>query len=411
MSDSLGFESNPLAAPINRENLPFPVWANFEFTGKGTEYFKIWIVNIVLSIVTLGIYSAWAKFRKERYFYGNTWVNGSSFIYTAEPVKILKGRLIAFVFFAAFGVVVNFFPVFSFYALTTLCVLFPFMLVTSTAFRLRNSMYRNMRFRFDRDYLDAYKIFVVPLAIILVTTAVFYGLFAGSEIVAEMEKVEGADFRKEDTLISIFFLAAMPFVPLIIHYMRKFIVNRTHYGSADGHFLATVGKFYAIFIKFIILSVLVFMLLGLLTIPILGFIFSGTPTLEEINIEPRQLGSVYIAFFTLGLVFYGVSFFTLGYLKSRLTNTTLNNTELGPILIESSLRARDLGWLYLSNTVAIMLSVGFLIPWAQIRMARYKAAQTQLLAKDMNAINSIEQDNPSAFGEELGEFFDFDFGL
>ena len=58
-----------------------------------------------------------------------------------------------------------------------------------------------------------------------------------------------------------------------------------------------------------------------------------------------------------------------------------------------------------------MLSVGFLIPWAQIRMARYKAGQTQLLAKDVNAINSIEQDDPGAFGEELGEFFDFDFGL
>ena len=411
MSDFSGLETNPIAAPVNRESLPFPVWANFNFTGKSTEYFKIWIVNIVLSIVTLGIYSAWAKVRKERYFYGNTWVNGSSFVYTAEPVKILKGRLIAFAFFAAFGIVVNFFPVFSFYALATLCALFPFMLVTSTAFRLRNTMYRNMRFRFDRDYLDAYKVFIVPLAIILVTTAVFYGLFAGSAIVAEMEKVEGADFRKEDTLISIFVLAAMPFVPLIIYYMRKFIVNRTHYGSADGHFLATAGKFYAIFIKFIILSMLVFMLLGLLTIPILGFIFSGAPTFEEINIEPQQLGSVYVAFFVLGLAFYGVSFFTLGYLKSRLTNTTLNNTELGPILIESSLRARDLGWLYLSNTVAIMLSLGFLIPWAQIRMARYKATQTQLLAKDMNAINGIEQDDPSAFGEELGEFFDFDFGL
>ncbi len=31
------------------------------FTGKGSEYFKIWIVNIALSLITLGIYSAWAK--------------------------------------------------------------------------------------------------------------------------------------------------------------------------------------------------------------------------------------------------------------------------------------------------------------------------------------------------------------
>ena len=40
------------------ENLPFPVWADFQFEGSATEYFKIWIVNVLLTIVTLGIYSA-----------------------------------------------------------------------------------------------------------------------------------------------------------------------------------------------------------------------------------------------------------------------------------------------------------------------------------------------------------------
>ncbi len=32
----------------------------FRFTGNGGEYFRIWIVNLMLTIVTLGIYSAWA---------------------------------------------------------------------------------------------------------------------------------------------------------------------------------------------------------------------------------------------------------------------------------------------------------------------------------------------------------------
>jgi Zn-dependent protease with chaperone function len=31
-------------------------------------------VNLFLTIVTLGIYPAWAKVRKKRYLYGNTWV-------------------------------------------------------------------------------------------------------------------------------------------------------------------------------------------------------------------------------------------------------------------------------------------------------------------------------------------------
>ena len=40
----------------------------FEFTGDAKEFFRIWIVNLALSIVTLGIYSAWAKVRTQPLF-------------------------------------------------------------------------------------------------------------------------------------------------------------------------------------------------------------------------------------------------------------------------------------------------------------------------------------------------------
>lgn len=47
-----------------------------QFTGKGSEYFGIWIVNLLLTILTLGIYSAWAKVRRLQYFYRNTQLAG-----------------------------------------------------------------------------------------------------------------------------------------------------------------------------------------------------------------------------------------------------------------------------------------------------------------------------------------------
>ncbi|MGA3159250.1 MAG: DUF898 family protein, partial [Steroidobacteraceae bacterium] len=47
-----------------------------EFRGEGGEYFRIWIVNLLLTLLTLGIYSAWAKVRKQRYLYSNTSVAG-----------------------------------------------------------------------------------------------------------------------------------------------------------------------------------------------------------------------------------------------------------------------------------------------------------------------------------------------
>jgi uncharacterized membrane protein YjgN (DUF898 family) len=46
------------------------------FTGSGAGYFGIWIVNLLLTIVTLGIYSAWAKVRRLQYFYRHTEVAG-----------------------------------------------------------------------------------------------------------------------------------------------------------------------------------------------------------------------------------------------------------------------------------------------------------------------------------------------
>jgi uncharacterized membrane protein YjgN (DUF898 family) len=54
------------------------------FTGQAGEYFRIWIVNVCLSIVTLGIYSAWAKVRRKRYFYGNTLLKDAAFEYLAD---------------------------------------------------------------------------------------------------------------------------------------------------------------------------------------------------------------------------------------------------------------------------------------------------------------------------------------
>ena len=65
------------------------------FTGSGAEYFGIWIVNLLLTIVTLGIYSAWAKVRRLQYFYRHTELAGSSFDFHGRPIKILIGRIIA----------------------------------------------------------------------------------------------------------------------------------------------------------------------------------------------------------------------------------------------------------------------------------------------------------------------------
>ena len=82
-----------------------------QFTGKGGEYFGIWIVNLLLSIITLGIYSAWAKVRRMKYFYNNTKIDGVGFDFHAKPLSILKGRIIAFLIFVLYAVLSRFSPI------------------------------------------------------------------------------------------------------------------------------------------------------------------------------------------------------------------------------------------------------------------------------------------------------------
>src|SRR5512132_1127733 len=73
------------------------------FAGSAGEYFRIWIVNICLSVLTLGIYSAWAKVRRKRYFYGSTLLEGSAFEYVGNPVAILKGRILVVLAFTVYS--------------------------------------------------------------------------------------------------------------------------------------------------------------------------------------------------------------------------------------------------------------------------------------------------------------------
>ncbi len=79
------------AAALRVEDVS-PHGRHLEFTGTGAEYFRLWVVNAALTLLTLGIYSAWAKVRKVGYFARNTRAFGDPLHFTANPWAILRGR-------------------------------------------------------------------------------------------------------------------------------------------------------------------------------------------------------------------------------------------------------------------------------------------------------------------------------
>ena len=139
---------------------PAPREVAFEFRATGSEYFRIWIVNLLLTIVTLGIYSAWAKVRRLRYFYGSTALDGTSFDYHADPKAILKGRLIAVLAYVVFTFAGRISPLLTLALLPALMFAVPWLVLRSRRFHLRMTSWRGLRFHFHGEYRQALAAYV-----------------------------------------------------------------------------------------------------------------------------------------------------------------------------------------------------------------------------------------------------------
>jgi uncharacterized membrane protein YjgN (DUF898 family) len=166
-------------------------------------------VNLCLTILTLGIYSAWAKVRTTRYFWASTRLGDASFDYLANPIAILKGRLIVLSFFATYWVLAIVFPSADFaFGLLFLAAL-PWAVVRSLVFRARNTAYRNIRFDFRGQYSDAAWVYVLLPLLMTVTLGLIY--------------------------------------PYLVHQQKRLLVAYSAYGTARFAFAGHVREFYGLF--------------------------------------------------------------------------------------------------------------------------------------------------------------------
>lgn len=348
------------SAEVNSLGTALPV----DFRGNTKEWFGIWIVNILLTIITLGIYSAWAKVRTNRYFYGNTIVDNHSFGYHAEPIQILKGRIVAVIFLVAVNLIAEFVPLLAPFVLLIYIAILPWVIVRGTAFSARMTSWRSVRFGFKgrkRDALLAY-IFWPIMATISA------GLLAPYASRSAMRFLAGRDNQRGHFFGSVAF--------------------SNHVGTKPYY----RGVFYSI--GFFIGGAAVFVL-GAITI---------TGTFDGESLE----GPLGIGIFTL-LTILVYLLFILGYFVYSVIarNVNYNHLELeGGHRFHSNVELLPFFWLLAVNFIASIATLGLLIPWAQIRKARYLAAHTFILpGGDLEDFANVAQ--PEG-GVASGEFLDIE---
>jgi len=79
---------------------------SIRFTGRWQDFLKIAATNLLLTIVTLGIYRFWAKARERRYLWSNTEVIGDDLEWTGTGGEMFVGFLMAMGVLIGWGVLV-----------------------------------------------------------------------------------------------------------------------------------------------------------------------------------------------------------------------------------------------------------------------------------------------------------------
>ncbi|NEI68178.1 DUF898 family protein [Rhizobium lusitanum] len=335
------------------------------FTGSASEYFGIWIVNILLTIVTLGIYSAWAKVRRNRYFYGNTVILGHSFEYHAQGKQILIGRLIVFGLLIVLNILAHVAPLAVLAVWPVLLVVFPWFLMRGLRFNARVTSYRNVRFDFVGTYGGAFK-----------------AIFLGAVV----------------TVISVGLLS-----PIASRWFYKYVFDNLRYGDRPFSTEPRLGALYEAFFTVIAIVIAAVVILGLFGAVAGGF---GDRSIGA------GMGSISLWHWMVVLIF-PIYIFAALYYRATVRNIIWSAAMLDHRhQLKSDIGRRRYAWIAISNVVVTLITLGLMRPWAAVRMQAFLAEHTSVhVDGEIGVVFDQIRSTGSAISAEYLDIDGFDFGF
>jgi uncharacterized membrane protein YjgN (DUF898 family) len=360
-------------APANTTPPAAPVIGTpqqLRFTGTGASYFGIWIVNLLLTIVTLGIYSAWAKVRRLQYFYRHTELAGTGFDFHGSPERILLGRIIAFVMLVAYNMSVRLHSIWTLVVILVLAAILPWLLRNSLRFRLYNTSWRGTRFHFRGSVGGAYRVFLLNGFLSLITLYLM--------------------------------------LPFAHQRLKAYQHDNSFFGQTRFSFHARPGQFYLIYL----MMLAGFLALGIvLAMAGIGGMFKPLMLAQQHGerVDPKAvlkaIGILYGALILISVIIGPV-------IHALLTNLIWSNTRLGEHRIECHMSPLQLMWVTVSNLVLVVVTLGLFIPWAMVRMTRLHVESISITpASDLQEFADTPAEDVGAVGAETATVFDFDIAL
>ncbi len=376
----------PVCAPKASDSVASPEVHAFAFTGSGQEYFRIWIVNLLLTVASLGIYSAWAKVRRLQYFDRNTRLAGAVFDFRGDPRAIFRGRLLAVVLLAAYHYAFGFSLAIGLAIVAALLLLLPFFLRSALRFRLHNSQYRGLHFDFSGSVGGAYAAYLPPLLMFLLPGA----------LVAIDPTGKSAAFA---------FLLYLAW-PLMHGSMKRYQHRHLQFGAAAASYDVPARRF----IKPYLVALLV-ALGGLLVVAIVFGI--GAYLLTPAPGAPRGQSALAVTFGLIlwtVLVVYTIYLLATPYVQVRIANLAWSNTAFPGVTIRCAMPAWAFIRLQTVNALLTIVTLGLFRPFAVVRVHRFRLAGMTLHSTGSfeQAVAGAKRSRGGAAGDGVADFLGMD---
>lgn len=366
----------PEAGPIDdrQEN-----WRGMiAFHGKGWEYFKLIFANLLLTIITLGLYAFWGKTKVRQYMWGNTEVLGQPLEYTGTGKELFISFLIVMPFFLG--------GMFAFqYAVMQLAGS-PLFFVALAAFYLALlflwlfASYRALRYRLTRTRWRGIR-----------------GNLSGS---ATAYAFVGMGYL---LLVMITLGLATPWMSERLANMQ---MNNVWFGNRR---LSFNGPAKELVKSFLIMLLGIFVILAVC----FGVIASVLPSdfNDPYASQTMDYDAIYYAVMFVYLLLIIGPLFCSAYYQATFYRWLFGHMTYGKLAMRSRITGLQVLRLYLTNFFLVVFTLGIGYAWARMRYARLLLHSVDCSGDpELNALLQDTQAAPSR-GEGLLDALDMDIGF
>jgi len=397
------------------------------FTGDGRTYFRFWLVNVLLAIVTLGLYKPLARRRTAQYFYEHSQVAGSPLEFTARKRSMVVGFIVALVLAGLFraGQLSGLDAIWALtLALITLWT--PFAWTNAMRFRLANTRWRGLRLQFAVRWQTVYRAYWPMFAQSVLILAVLIALWLLAPFELEgMFDITGlldAFFDEEDDglftasmgAVLVIGLALFGLLAIRMDYnLRDLLVRHVRLGAQTVTWQRP--KFRA-FLKIWLMAGLLW-LAALWVVDFAGdLIFDDSLDFDE---ALRKHGPIIIVWtvVALALLWFALVLLTSparAYYRARIFQLIWNRVEvqLGPddnpgqpARFACNLKLFPYLWLRFKNALLRILTLGFYGPLATLSEYRMKLESVTLHAPgDLDHLTGeMVKQQASGIGDALAD--------